>query len=363
MIIRVQRSIRLLSLVAVLCAASLACGASEPGSFVLPLVGMPEDAVYGQAVLETLAGAAETVNVLLSSVSLEDNPLLPALAGAAARGVRVRALLDASDWATEITDKHTPVLSYLREHGVEARFDDPEVTLHAKLLIADGRIVILGSSNWNRYALTEHRQADVLIEEPSIAAFYEDYFDVLWEGTMGNRGTEIELPSDFGQVPAVLPLADLPDSLSYARVLLELLHQASESIHVSMYRMSYYAGYGDSTANELLQALIDAAHRGLDVKVLIDDCAYYADSAQANLMAAMMLLGHGVEVRMDDATLTTHTKLVVMDGGTVMLGSTNWNYYALEQNCETDVAFVRLVDVAAAFESYFRVLWASGREL
>jgi phosphatidylserine/phosphatidylglycerophosphate/cardiolipin synthase-like enzyme len=360
MFIRVRSLIGLL--IALLCAAA-ACGTLAQAVLVLPLVGPAEDGVYYRAVLEVVDEAAETISVLLSSVSVEDNPLLPALAAAAERGVRVRALLDASDWATEITAKHTPVVSYLLEHGIEARFDDPAVTLHAKLVVVDRDVVVLGSSNWNRYALTEHRQADVLIKEASIGAFYGEYFDLLWTGAMTDRRLELDLPDDFGAAPAVLPLADGPDTASYGRVLLELLSRAQRSIHVALYRMSYYSGYGDSLSNELADALTDAARRGLEVKVLLDDCAFYDDSAQANLTSALTLQRRGVEVRMDDADLTTHSKLVVIDEATVVLGSTNWNYYSLEKNCETNVAFVGLPAVAVPYEAYFQSLWASGREL
>ena len=161
----------------------------------------------------------------------------------------------------------------------------------------------------------------------------------------------------------MLPLVDLPDSASYVHVLLQLLGQAERSIHVSMYRMSYYSGYGDSLANDLLDALVDAAHRGLDVKALLDDCAYYEDSAAANLTSAITLYQRGVEVRLDDANLTTHAKLVVIDGETVLLGSTNWNYYSLEKNCETNIVFVNLSEIGAPFEAYFQTLWASGRDV
>ena len=363
MFIRVQRMRKSLFLIAVLCAAYLTCVGTTSTVIVRPLIGEAEDAVYCQAVLEAIAGAEHTIDVLLSSVSTVDNPILPALAEATERGIKVRALLDASDWAPDITTKNQPALSYFLDHGIEAKFDDPAVTLHAKLVIVDEQTVILGSSNWNRYALTEHRQADVLIREASIGAFYIDYFDVLWGGTVSNRELELALPADFGNVPTVLPLADLPDSASYARVLMELLNQAERSIHLSMYRMSYYSGYGDSLANDLLDALVDAAYRGLDVKVLLDDCAYYEDSAAANLISAITLHQRGVEVRLDDANLTTHAKLVVIDGEIVLLGSTNWNYYSLEKNCETNIVFVNLSEIGAPFEAYFQTLWASGHNL
>jgi phosphatidylserine/phosphatidylglycerophosphate/cardiolipin synthase-like enzyme len=363
MFIRVQRACQWLFLIAALCAASLPCLGTSSAVLVRALIGDPDDTVYCQAVLEIIAEAEKTIDVLLSSVSTTDNPILPALAEAAGRGIEIRALLDASDWASDITAKNQPTLSYFLESGIEAKFDDPAVTLHSKLVVVDGATVILGSSNWNHYALTEHRQADVLIREAAIGTFYADYFDVLWGETLSNQDVELELPEDFGTKPAVLPLADLPDSASYAHVLLQLLEQAERSIHVAMYRMSYYSGYADSLANDLLQALIDAARRGLDVKVLLDDCAYYEDSAEANLMSAIVLQQRGVDVRLDDPSLTTHCKLVVIDGETVSLGSTNWNYYSLEKNCETDVVFVRLPEVATPFEAYFQTLWTSGHGL
>lgn len=363
MFIRVQRTFRWLLLIAALCVVPLTCSGTDTDITVQPLVGAPEDAMYCQAVLEAIAVAQRSIDALISSVSIDDNPILPALAAAAERGVIVRAVLDASDWAPEITVKNQPALSYFLQQGIEARFDDPSVTLHAKLVIVDETTIILGSSNWNRYALTEHRQADVLIRSATIGAFYVDYFNVLWQDAASDRGVVVALPDTFGDQPLVLPLADLPESGSYARALLVLLANAERSIYVTMYRMSTYPGYGDSLANDLLYGLIDAANRGLDVKVLLDDCAYYADSAEANLMSALVLQQRGVEVRFDEPEHTTHTKLVIVDGQTVVLGSTNWNYYALQRNCEIDIAFVNLPEIAKSFESFFQTLWAAGREV
>jgi len=360
---RVQRTTSTLLAIAALCVATAMHVAAGSAVTVTPLIGDPSAGSYCQAALDAIAAAERTIDVLLSSVSLEDNPIPPALAAAAGRGVVIRVLLDASDWAPDITNKNQPSLAYFLEHGIEARFDDEAVTLHAKLMVVDGETVLVGSSNWNRYALTEHRQADVMIKAISIGAFYAHYFDLLWCGRLTDQEVEVPLPDDFGVVPTILPLADVPDSASYANVLLELLQRARQSIHVSMYRVSYYSGYADSLANEILAALIDAAHRGLDVRVLLDDCAYYQDSADANLTSAIFLHQRGLEVRLDEASLTTHAKLVVIDGQTVLLGSTNWNYYSLEKNCETDVAFVCLPAIAAPFEAYFETLWASGRDL
>lgn len=358
----VQRTFRCLLWIAVLVAASSRCLGTDSDLVAWPLVGEPADAVYSQAVLDAIADAAVSIDALISSSSTDGNPILPALAEAAARGVAVRALLDSSDWATDITTKNQPTLSYLLEHGIDAKFDNPAVTLHAKLIVVDEVMTILGSSNWNRYALTEHRQADVAVRSAAIGSFYTQYFNLLWCEDL-DRLVSIPFPDSLENAPWVLPLADLPESTSYAHTLLRLLDEAKQSVHVVMYRMSTYAGYTDSLANDLSQALSDAANRGLEVKVLLDDCAYYADSAQANWMAAVVLQQRGVDVRLDDAEMTTHAKLVILDGESVVLGSTNWNYYALQQNCEVDVAFLHLPQIAAPFDAFFQQLWDEGHPL
>lgn len=363
MFIRVQRMVRMLLLVAVSLAASTVCWSQSATLTILPLVGPPDDAVYCQTIVQAISESTDTIDVLLSSVSTADNPVLPALVEAAGRGVEVRVLLDASDWAPEITAKNQVALTYFLENGIQAMFDDPAVTLHAKLLVIDREIAVLGSTNWNRYAFTEHRQADILVEEPSIAMFFGEYFETLWSGALADIELSVALPDDFGVAPAVLPLGDLPESASYAQVLLDLLETAEQSIYVSMYRISVYTGYADSLANEITDALINAAGRGLDVKVMLDDCAFYAESAEANLMSAIYLHQRGIEVRLDEPAETTHTKLVVIDGRTVLLGSTNWNYYSLERNCETNIALVNLPGVAEAYGVWFQMLWADGLPL
>ncbi len=325
-----------------------------------PLVYREGGCPYCDVVGEALAGAEVSIDLLMASIDLDDNPLIDDLRGACARGVRVRLLLDCSDWSPSITQRNRPAIQALAEAGVEARFDDPQTTTHAKMVVVDREIVVLGSTNWNRYALREHRQADLRVDEPRIAEAYARFFDLLWEGGAARWDVALDLdPSDGG--PSVVVLPDADGTELYAATLLRVLREADRSIHASLYRVSVYPGYDDSVANALVDALIRAAQRGLDVKVLIDDCSFYPDSARANLESAIYLYQHGIEVRFDPPDQTTHAKLVVVDGASVMLGSTNWNYYSLEHNIEANIALLRVPDLAEVYETYFRSLWDGGR--
>jgi len=330
---------------------------------VTPLVDRAGLTAYCDAVAAAFEEATTSIDLLLSSADVAGVPLWEPLLAAADRGVAVRAMLDASDWAPGITADNQRVVSYLTDRGIDCRFDDPSVTTHAKLVIIDRSTVVLGSTNWNEYAFREHEQANVRIDHPEVGSAFADYFDRLWEGRLPDEGVEIDLDDAFAGGPAIVPLPDGPGTTLYASLLLELFPRARRSIHVVMYRVSIYPNYPGSVANDLVGALIDAAARGLDVRILIDDCRFYADSADANLLSAIYLLQHGIEVRFDEPEETTHAKLAVIDGESVVLGSTNWNYYALEENVEASVGLLRVPEVACAFEAYFESVWEGGRPI
>jgi phosphatidylserine/phosphatidylglycerophosphate/cardiolipin synthase-like enzyme len=330
---------------------------------VLPLLDLPPTSCYATEVAARIRDATESIDILLSSGRLEGVSLWEALCAAADRGVDVRLLIDSSNWAPAITAGNAPLVEALRERGIDARFDDPEITTHAKLVILDQRIVVVGSANWNRYALTEHRQAGILIDDPAATAPFVAFFERLWSGDLPPGGICLPdlPPAEDGAM--IVPLPDTVGTALCATFLLDALEAAQRSVHIVMYRMSYYGSYPTSLSNALLDALVSASARGLDVRVVLDDCSFYPDSLRANLEAALWLHFQGVDVRLDPPAATTHAKLVILDGETVVLGSTNWNYYALERNVEASVAILRAPAVAAPFEAFFERLWEEARPL
>ena len=349
--------------IGVLLSAFLAvCGLAAP-CLVTPVIDRPGSDAYCDAVAPLIERAETTIDLLLSTADVTGVPLWEGILAAAERGVIVRVLLDASDWAPEITRGNEEVVEYLSERGIDCRLDDPAVTTHAKLLIVDRAVVALGSTNWNRYAFGTHEQTNVVVEASEVGRVFGEYFDRLWEARLAEEGIELGTFDPVSDGATIVPLPDGPGTALYASLVLELLRGARRSVHVAMYRVSIYPSYPDSLANELVDALISAAGRGLDVRVLIDDCSTYAESADANLASAITLHQRGIEVRLDAPEETTHAKLIVIDEESVVLGSTNWNYYSLERNVEVNVGLLRIPAVAAPFEAYFEILWESGRPL
>jgi len=330
-------------------------------TIVFPLIDRPGDSSYCQYAQVAFDGATSSIDLLLADARLDDNPLWESVLAAKNRGVQVRVLVDESDWAPTITERNRVTVNFLNDHDIEARFDDPAITTHAKLAVIDRKTVILGSSNWNKYSLREQEQTNLLVTNGDVGEVFSSYFDRLWMDKLPCHGVEFDLSSFPAEGSWIVPIPDTCDTANYLKILLRLLEQSEHSIHVVMYRASYYPDYQDGSSNEILHALISAASRGLEVKVLLDDCSFYPESAEANLQAALYLYLHGIEVRFDDPGTTTHAKLVIVDGNSVILGSTNWNYYSLEKNNEVDIAVINLPAVVAPYEQLFRLLWKDGR--
>jgi len=143
------------------------------------------DRSYFNLTLDTINSAQERIDVAVFEFRFYENNnsqvrrLLEALIDAHNRGVKVRALIDASDWSYSHTLENKKTVDYLIEHGVDAKLDSPFTTMHAKLWLIDDSLII-GSTNLGYSALEENNEASILIENKEIADQYRDYFEYLW---------------------------------------------------------------------------------------------------------------------------------------------------------------------------------------
>jgi cardiolipin synthase len=60
---------------------------------------------------------------------------------------------------------------------VDVIFDSPQKTTHAKLMIVDEQMTLLGSTNWTYYALTHNHEASLVIRSKEVAKELADYFN------------------------------------------------------------------------------------------------------------------------------------------------------------------------------------------
>lgn len=111
----------------------------------------------------------------------------------------------------------------------------------------------------------------------------------------------------------------------------------------------------------MLHALADAAHRGLDVRILLAQVVVDRPfPVDINEPAARFLIKRGVRVRRFPEKLRQlHTKALVVDDQIVIAGSHNWTAGSFRINSETSVAIMS-EDCADSVARHFAELWSEG---
>lgn len=130
-----------------------------------------------------------------------------------------------------------------------------------------------------------------------------------------------------------------------------LMSRAQESIHVAMFSANYQTApeYRDGSANRLLQQLVAARNRGVEVSVVMDDWP------EGNEKSKNYLERNNVPVRTLSFDGSLHAKLIVIDGEVVIVGSTNWSHHSLDKNHEANV-IIKDPRIAERFQAYYGFL-------
>jgi phosphatidylserine/phosphatidylglycerophosphate/cardiolipin synthase-like enzyme len=134
----------------------------------------------------------------------------------------------------------------------------------------------------------------------------------------------------------------------YADHVVNLIRSARQRIWIAMLDARYYETrpeYADpakarhggalpSLTNLVLDALADAARRGVDVRLVID-MGRGGRIPETKTAFLTRLRDAGGKVYEDPPDVTTHAKVLIVDDDFTVVGSTNWSQPALEENNET----------------------------
>lgn len=139
------------------------------------------DREYLSVVQDAVKGAKESVHIIIFEVKYYPNrpnsdemKLLYELVNAVKRGVEVKIVTD--EFYT-----NDEGVKFLKDNGIDIIYDPTKKTTHAKLLIIDGKIVIVGSTNWSYYSIDKNHEANALIKSTKLAGEFEKYFQNIWE--------------------------------------------------------------------------------------------------------------------------------------------------------------------------------------
>jgi cardiolipin synthase A/B len=251
------------------------------------------------------------------------------LAAAARRGVQVRVVLDRREDHT-----NAGAYSYLRSHGVKAVWSSAAYRYtHQKTVIIDGSVAVIMTANLtSKYYSTTRDFLVVDASRPDVAAITR-----VFNADYAHRPFR---PGDGRDL--VWSPTDAQDKL------LALINGARSSLRI------YSEEMGDAT---VVDALISAAKRGVDVRVCGENTYGEYDSEFAKLARA----GVHISYYRDPDGFYIHGKVIEADYGTrhakVFIGSENFSSTSLNRNRELGLIVsgpAVLAAVARTFAADFR---------
>jgi phosphatidylserine/phosphatidylglycerophosphate/cardiolipin synthase-like enzyme len=277
---------------------------------------------------------------------------------------------------------------------------------HAKYMVIDDQQLLIGSENYSSsLGEPDHRPGnrgwEVLLQNPDLAAQYktmfasdsapsnEDIVDLVDQGrgrsleqdgamasfawqTGLQTGGSLDNPVPDGAITqleaqSARSLTSPDTSLSG---LVGLLNQASKSVKLEL--MTFNPKWGiRGEVSPLYTAVVEAARRGVSVRVLLNDEDAFGSSSKARanhkhpyLVRMLKQLAQNENLDLDARIANLgamnvtyiHNKGALVDGTQVLISSINWNENSVEHNRET-AAIVESADVNQYYDQLFETDW------
>ncbi len=286
-----------------------------------------------------------------------ENPyLMDVVLDALNRGVNVSLLLEGNP-VGGIKDEELFIAKQIKERGGAVRFSEDTFINHAKYTVIDNETAIVMTENWKNTGIPcdnsfGNRGWGIVIKNERVAEYFKEvFFDDFYRGkefstdikgfnlNLKTKVKTMEIPEgsyapvfepltlycNFTLTPVLAPDAAMTS-------ILDMINSAEESVFVQQFSTGRF--WGDE-ANPFIAALIEAARRGCEVKVLLDSRDYnlnnWNDNDEAIAWMNEVASRENLELEAKLADLDSlglakiHNKGLIVDGEKVLITSLNWN--------------------------------------
>jgi len=276
-------------------------------------------------------------------------------------GVKVQILLDPRlSSLSDMKENELKLIEFMKRSGIEVAFcnynalpplmskmDDVEGRLidHNKIMIVDDKAAMIGG--WNLADKFSHfHDGEVRIDGPAVCDLVQQYA-VDWHFATNpndakNAKITPQLPGVDHMETAAGESAVRFNSTGINRqnnqwAILENISRAQKSIYVTLIELN---------DTSIINELIVAKNRGVDVRILLDPSNFkgiesvlaHGPTEWVNAKAVKSLLEAGVQVRYFKSTPeqdVAHAKISIFDGQTLLIGSTDWQTKELCHTSDT----------------------------
>lgn len=305
-----------------------------------------------QALLSEINNSQKSIHFAIYGLGGQ-NEILQALIRAQRRGVDVKGVVDMTEKNINIYDNTENMIRQLKfvkndyqiadknvRDDFGYKFDITAAIMHNKFFIFDNKKVLTGSSNISNTGTGGYNTNTVLlINSPQIASLYNKEFNQMYDlkfhtiKTPLPNNTNIKIDND-----TMMSVYFAPKHQVFKGDLHQLLSNAKKHIYVEMFYL---------TNKFLVNDLIEAKKRGVDVKVIVD-----ATSAANKYSGHHKLREAGIPVKTENWGGKMHTKGASIDDRYYVIGSMNWTGKAELHNDE-NLLIIDSPKVSTATKNHF----------
>ena len=221
--------------------------------------------------------------------------------------------------------------------------------MHNKFVVTDRTKLWLGSTNLSHTGLGAEYNANssIIIDSPELARIFSQEFVQMHTGRSFSRAKQPTAPRhslryrDGTDVSVFFS----PQDNTLENAVIPFIEAARRSLDIGMFFL---------TDESVARALIDAARRGVRVRLIYDALAAAHPSSKDELLRA-----GGVDVKIENWGGKMHMKSALADGRNLLMGSMNWSKAGNLSNDESTLVIKNNKAVGRQFAAYFKRLWNS----
>ena len=300
----------------------------------------------GKILVEKINNAQKSIDFAFYGLSNQDE-ILNALINAQKRGVKIRGIVDknidnkndysGTEYAIQKlginivkTDYKTEIekLNKINNKEIEFNYDFFKGhIMHNKFCIIDNEIVWTGTVNISSTGTGGFNENNAcLIHSKEVAKLFKREFEQMYVKELFHENKQpIYSKKGINLGDKNIQIYFSPNKYVINTVILPEIEKAQEYIYLSMFLI---------TNNKIVQSLIDAHNRGVEIKLIID--AHHALQAYSK---HEQLRQAGIKVKVENWAGKMHAKTVIIDDKTIISGSANWTYSAFKYNDENLLVF------------------------
>ena len=292
-------------------------------------------------ILDNINNSKKSIDMAIygySTVPAIENALKNALKS----GVKMRLIYDMNSNMENIYPNTFDIISMVSGSNHDGKSIEVNSIMHNKFYIFDERTVITGSANLSHTDMSGFNTNSIVsINSSELAKIYLDEFNQMYNGKFHND--KISKSNSRLKVDDIdLEVYFSPQDKSITNLIIPLIRKARNYIYIPTFVL---------TEKRVVQELLNAKSRGVDVKIIID-----ALNASIKHSKHKELRIGGLAVKTENYAGKMHSKSMIIDDEYTIIGSMNFSNSGENKNDE-NLILIKDSNVAKFYRNFFLYQW------